>query len=546
MTKPKKKKLTSNEGTRNQEASAQPEPESRAGAKPRKRRHPPQGPGVGVNVIPPHPFEQIPLATQFKILAKVDFSFFIDYITKNKDKPGKHLDLLDKSLQAVSVGECKRLIVTMPPRHGKSERVSRMLPVWHIGRNPDDEIILASYSLDLSRSFSRIARDTLAASVDIFGVKVDAKNQSAESWGIEGKKGSVNAAGVGGPITGRGARIAIIDDPVKNAEEAASETMRAKIWDWYQSTLYTRLTPDGRVIVVMTRWHEDDLVGRLLKKEADEIAEGVHVGERWKVINLPAIAEEGDILGRGVGAPLWPEYGFDLEKLDQIRRDVGSRVFASLYQQRPASEEGNLLKRDWWRYYDAAPPMAKMLMSVDAAFKDGAESDYVAIQVWGKVNANMYLLDQVRARLNFPATITSIMNMSKKWPQAHLKLIEDKANGSAIIQTLSRHMGGIVPVQPLGGKVSRVNAVSAYIEAGNVFLPRSSWVHDFVEECANFPNGKHDDMVDCMSQALYRFIYLSGELLVTKEQKFVFKSEKPKVDAFVGSAIDDSYIRGGW
>jgi len=423
-----------------------------------------------------------------------------------------------------------------------------MLPVWHLGRNPDDEMILASYSLDLSRSFSRIARDTLAQAEAIFGVRVDGKNQSAESWGIEGRKGSLSAVGVGGPITGRGARIAIIDDPVKNAEEASSENMRTKIWDWYQSTLYTRLTPDGRVIVVMTRWHEDDLVGRLLKKEADEIAEGTHTGDRWQVINFPAIAEEGDLLGRGVGDALWPEFGFTLEKLEQIRKDVGSRVFASLYQQRPTAEEGNLLKRDWWRYYEVAPQMANVLMSVGAAFKDGADSDYVAIQIWGKVNANLYLLDSVRARMNFPVTIQTILNMAKKWPQAHLKLIEDKANGSAIIQTLSRHVGGIVPVQPMGGKVSRVNAVSAYIEAGNVFLPRSStWVHDFVEECANFPNGKHDDMVDCMSQAMYRFIYLTGQLLeVTKEQKFGFKSEKPKVDLFVGGNVDNSYILGGW
>src|SRR5690606_22608743 len=275
----------------------------------------------------------IPLSRQWQILAKHDFSFFIDYDSDGRDKDGKHLDVLDETLQKVSKGELKRVIVTMPPRHGKSERVSKKFPAWHVGRNPTDEIILASYSVDLSRGFSRIARDTLTANKSVFGVEVDKNNQSAESWGIDGYRGGVTAAGVGGPITGKGARIAIIDDPVKNAEEANSEVMREKVWDWYTSTLYTRLTPDGRIIVVMTRWHEDDLVGRLLKKEADEIKEGTHKGERWTVINFPALAEDDDYLGRKEGEPLWPEFGFDSTRLEQIKSDVGSYVFNALYQQ---------------------------------------------------------------------------------------------------------------------------------------------------------------------------------------------------------------------
>lgn len=445
-------------------------------------------------------------------LASRDFSYFIDYDSDFRDKDGLHLDVLDETLMKVSKGELKRVIVTMPPRHGKSERVSRKFPAWHIGRNPDDEVILASYSIDLSRGFSRIARDTLTAHTDIFNVRVDKNNQSAESWGIEGYRGGLHAAGVGGPITGKGARIAIIDDPVKNAEEADSETMREKIWDWYTSTLYTRLTPDGRIIVVMTRWHEDDLVGRLLKKEADEIAEGTHKGDRWTVINFPAIAEKDDYLGRVEGEPLWPGYGFDLARMEQIKLDVGSRVFNALYQQRPSAAEGNLLKREWWRYYENPPPFASMLISVDAAFKDEDDSDYVVVQAWGKNGVNMYLVDQVRAKLNFPATLETIRNMVKKYPDAHVKLIEDKANGSAIIQTLTTQIPGIIGVNPEGGKVARVNAVSAYIEAGNVYLPRSTWIHDFVEEAASFPNGKNDDQVDAMSQALHRFIYFMGKI----------------------------------
>lgn len=430
------------------------------------------------------------------------------------------MDVLDKALQDVSEGRIKRLIVTMPPRHGKSERVSRKFPAWHIGRNPNDEVILASYSIDLSRGFSRIARDTLSAHADVFGVKVDKNNQSAESWGTEGYRGGLHAAGVGGPITGKGARIAIIDDPVKNAEEADSETMRDKIWEWYTSTLYTRLTPDGRIIVVMTRWHEDDLVGRLLKKEQDELKEGSHKGERWTVINFPAIAEQDDYLGRSEGEPLWPEQGFDRERMEQIKIDVGSRVFNALYQQRPSAAEGNLLKREWWNYYEYLPDINSMLISVDAAFKDEDDSDFVVCQVWGRHGPNVYLVDQVRARMNFLATIQTIRNLYKKYPHAALKLIEDKANGTAIIQTLSREMSGIIPVKPEGGKVARVNAVSAFIESGNVYLPRTAeWIGDFIEEASNFPNGKNDDQVDAMSQALHRYFYMSGRVLEVPHEK---------------------------
>lgn len=173
-----------------------------------------------------------------------------------------------------------------------------------------------------------------------------------------------------------------------------------------------------------------------------------------------------------------------------------------------------MLKREWWRYYDPLnpPPFASKLVSVDASFKDGEDNDYVVLQVWGKNQANMYLIDQVRAKLNFPATIQSLQNLTTKHPDAVIKLIEDKANGSAIIQTLQTTMGGIIAVNPEGGKIARVNAVSAYIESGNVYLPRTTWINDFVEEAASFPNGKNDDQVDAMSQALHRFIYFSGNI----------------------------------
>lgn len=455
-----------------------------------------------------------------RVLAQRDFSYFMQYDKEMdglKDVPGKHLALLDSLLQQVSEGNLRRLIVTMPPRHGKSERVSKKFPAWYLGNHPQDEIIIASYSLDLARDFSRIARDTFMRHKDTFGVDVDSKYQSAESWGVQGHRGRLTAAGVGTGITGRGASVAVVDDALRNFQDAQSDVIRETLWNWYKSTLYTRLTPSGAIVVVSTRWHEDDLIGRLLAEEKMQLEDGTHVGERWTVINLPAIAEEdNDRIGRFVGQALWPEYGFGKEQLEKIKSDVGSFMFAALYQQRPAPAEGNMLKRDWWQYYEGLPPIASMLISVDAAFKDSDTSDFVVVQVWGKTGPNMYLIDQVRGRMNFLATCQAIRNMATKYPNAYVKLIEDKANGSAIIQTLSKEMGGVIGVNPEGGKVTRVNAVSAAIESGNVYLPRTSWVQDFVEECASFPSGKFDDQVDAMSQALHRFIYFAAKIKEVK------------------------------
>lgn len=443
--------------------------------------------------------------------AYVDFSYFMDYDSDNRDKEGKHLDELDATLQKVSAGELTRVIITMPPRHGKSERVSKKFPSWHLGRNPEDEMILASYSIDLSRDFSRIARDTLIKRSNVFGQGVDKNRASAELWGTEGHRGGLVAAGIGGPITGKGARIAIIDDPFKNYQDANSEVIRETAWNWYQTTFYTRLTPDGRIIVVQTRWHEDDLVGRLLKKEADEIREGTHMGEKWTVINFPAIAEANDRLGRVVGDPLWPEFGFDLKRIEKIKQDVGSYVFNALYQQRPSPAEGAMLKRDWWKFYRGDPKDIKcdeQLQSWDCTFKDSDGSDFVVGQVWGRKGADKYLLDQVRGRMDITATMQAITTLSNKWPRTTLKLIEDKANGPAVIQMLRRKVSGLVPVNPEGGKVARASAVAPEIESGNVYLPEDApWVHDFIEECAAFPKGAHDDQVDTMSQALNRLQY---------------------------------------
>jgi predicted phage terminase large subunit-like protein len=415
--------------------------------------------------------------------------------------PYEHLLFLNRKLVDVAAGRIKRLIVSMPPRHGKSELVSRYFPAWYIGTFPDKRIILVSYEADFAATWGRKARDLLEEhGPSLFGIRVSGNSSAANRWDIEGHEGGMVTAGVNGPITGKGADIGIIDDPVKNDQEAMSVTYQERAYEWYKSTFRTRIQRDGAIILIMTRWHENDLAGKLLAAQEEE-------GEKWEVVNLPATAEDNDPLGREFGQPLCPDL-FSKDALESIKKAVGSYWWAALYQQRPSPAEGGIFKRNWWQYYRRVPDkFDEIIQSWDMTFKDTKTADYVVGQVWGRKGADKYLLDQVRDRMDFPATVQAVRNLSAKWPQARAKLIEDKANGPAVIATLKQKISGLIPIEPQGSKESRAWAVSAEVEAGNVYLPDPSiapWVHDFVEECAAFPNGANDDQVDAMSQALMR------------------------------------------
>lgn len=435
-----------------------------------------------------------------KALAANKLEFFLQYESEGLWQPAKHLTLLCDKLEAVERGEIKRLMVFMPPRHGKSQVVSKKFPAWYLGRNPDNEIIITSYAADLAYDFSRIARNTLRDWGYLWDVQLAADSSAVGRWGIHKHTGALMAAGVGGPITGRGAHVAIIDDPFKNWEDASSETIRQKVWDWYLTTLRTRLAPGGAIVLVMTRWHEDDLAGRLL-------AEASIGGEKWEVISLAAEAEKDDPLGRKPGEWLWPER-YPPTEYEDTKTALGTQKWVALYQQRPSPPEGSIIKRQWWQYYREPPAkFDEIIQSWDCAFKDLSTSDFVVGQVWGRVGAEYYLLDQTRDRMDFPATLQAVQQLSNKWPRARAKLIEDKANGTAVIQVLKKEIPGIIAVEPQGGKEARASAVSPSIEAGNAYLPQNApWVKDFVDECAAFPNGAHDDQVDAMSQALLRFL----------------------------------------
>ena len=446
--------------------------------------------------------EQLKILAQ-KELAKKNYRDYLLYVHHGIYEHFRHTVLLSQTLQEIAEGKPKKIIVTMPPRHSKSMTITETFPSYYLGLNPNKRVITTAYGDSLARKFGRLNKQKINEfGEELFGIAINEENASNNNWSIKGFRGGQISTGIGGSITGEGADLLIVDDPYKNHEQAYSEVLREKVWNEWQNTLLTRLQKGASVIIVQTRWHEDDLVGRLLKTEP----------EKWEVINFPAIAEENDILNRDIGDPLCSGLGYDEEWAENKKKEVGSMVWNSLYQQRPSAPEGNMLKRTWWRYYKELPgQLEEMLISVDATFKNKATSDFCVLQVWGRKGSNRYLIDQIRDRFNFPETVQALRNLSAKYPRCYLKLIEDKANGSAVIDYLKNEISGLIPIEPDGSKESRVNAVSPSIESGNVYLPDPlytglSWAEDFVNECASFPNGKHDDMVDCMSQALNRWL----------------------------------------
>lgn len=407
-------------------------------------------------------------------------------------------------------GKRPRLILTAPPRHGKSQIVSRDFPSWLFGVNPDIYIISASYNMELASAMGRDVQSImkqpeyreLFPKVNLLERRSSVTNmtavQTSKYFEIPGRRGRYIAAGVNTGITGKGAQIAIIDDPFKDRRDADSPTMRARAWDWYTSTLRTRLAPGGGIIVMHTRWHEDDLVGRLL--QAQEAG-----GEKWELVSYPAIAEHDEKF-RKEGEALHPER-YDLAELTAIRGAVGSYDWAALYQQHPTPRGGGIFKGSWVRHWDTAPKVFdRVVQSWDFTFKDAAKSDYVAGQVWGKVGGNFYLLDAVCEKLDFVGQVRAMRRMSAKWPMAIEKIVEDKANGPAIIAALGSEIPGLVPYTPRGSKTARAYAVSPLFEAGNVLLPPMDgshpWVRHYLEELLSFPNAPHDDQVDATTQAL--------------------------------------------
>jgi len=433
------------------------------------------------------------------------------------------------------------LLIQTPPQHGKSLTVTESFPSWYLGRYPKNRIIEASYNEDTARRFGRKNLEK----VEQFGSNVFGLSKgiiwTTTEFELSNGWGRMISRGIMSGITGNPANLMLIDDPIKNREEADSEAYREKLWAEWQNTLKSRLAAGAKVIVIMTPWHEDDLAARLLRSEPNTT-----------LLRLPIEAEEGDLLGRKPGDPLAPELGKDRDWLTQFKasytndpKQGGLRAWQALYQCSPRVEGGNLIKRSWWRYYDPKdePAYATQLISVDAAFKGAEDNDYVAITVWGKRGEDYYLRYCLNKHLDFTGTLAAIRTVRKLYPQARTVLIEDKANGTAIINVLGREMF-CVPVNPKGGKVSRVNAISAAIESGHVFLPKDApWVGEFLDQFAAFPAAKHDDMVDSASQALTYMIYSSGHIppAPDPEDKRLREAVEREEDVFLNGDIYDFY-----
>lgn len=421
----------------------------------------------------------------------------------------RHVQLLGHTLADLVTGDdFDRLLVFMPPRHAKSTTCSVWLPLWFLDLFPEKQVLLASYAHKLARKFGWQVRQLVMQHHRFLRVRLAPDFKARDQW-FTTAMGGMSTAGMDGGFTGQPGHLVVVDDPYKGWAEAHSEVVRESVEDVYKSVLYTRREPGTKIVVLQTRWHEDDL-GGWLERESDN-----GTGDRFRVLRMPAICDDpaDDPLGRAEGEALWPER-HPVEALERAKKVLGTYFFTGMFQQRPSPEEGSQLKRGWWRWFDRMPQphdWDELLWSWDMAFKDAQTSSYVVGQLWGRIGADKYLIHQVRDHMDFPTTVRMVRLVSAERlerPHARLQVIEDKANGPAVIQVLSGQVPGLVPWSPPGSKESRVHAVSADVEAGNVWLPDPAIatfdVLGFVEECAQFPNGSHDDQVDAFTQAILR------------------------------------------
>jgi predicted phage terminase large subunit-like protein len=413
----------------------------------------------------------------------------------------RHIEILLTELEAVERGDVKRLIVSMPPRHGKSLTSSVHFPAWYLGKHPDHSIISCSYGQDLSDDFGRKVRNLVSDSLHraTFAACLLSEDSTSMRRFNTTAGGSYYAVGRGGAITGRGANLLLIDDPLKDLDEAQSEIIRRGLHEWYASVAYTRLQPGGAIVLVTTRWHEADLAGWLMREHADE---------RWKVVSLPAIAEADDDW-RKEGEALWTER-YPVPVLAEIRAAIGTAAWTSLYQQRPSAAEGQIFKRDWFERYSTPPEsFTRIIQSWDTAFKSGRENDFSVCTTWGEAKTGYYLLHLWRARVEFPELKRKVEELAGLWTPSAV-LVEDKASGQSLLQELKAET--LLPIRPIrvdSDKVARAQAVTPLLEAGRVFIPpQASWCDDFLDEVASFPNGIHDDQVDSLTQGL---AYLRGK-----------------------------------
>ena len=438
--------------------------------------------------------------------AREKYSSYMELVYHGRWKRARHLDLLCELLEEVERGDLTRLIITMPPRHGKSMTVTESFPSWFIGRNPDNRVIEVSYGAELARKFGLNNRRKIDEfGQEIFGVEVSRENASATNWGLVSYSGGMISAGIGGSITGQGADLLIVDDPIKNRKEAESETYRESIWSEWQDTLSSRLHPGGRVVIIMTRWHEDDLVGRLLSQS-----------DMWHLINLPALAEKRDIIGREEGQALWPEHGYDEKWCEREKANRGSRSWESLFQGHPRPSDGNLFRQSMFRRFTVSgncykvdgkvydKSTCKIFQTCDVAGSRKTSADYFVLGTFALCpNGELLVLEIFRERLEGPDQPALIRRKYEEYKPMFVG-VESANMGLTLYQQVRRSGLPVVELKPDVDKYTRAIPAAARYESGSVYhLEGAHWLNDLEAELLAFPNGAHDDQVDVISYAVY-------------------------------------------
>ena len=461
-----------------------------------------------------------------EILETISPGWFAYINSSGEWKYPPHLRYLDKALHFLVAGKFSRLMVNMPPRHGKSEMISKYFPAWYINRFPDKRIILTSYSADFASMWGRLVKEILITR-SIEGksdLRLSKDSHAMKLFSIANRTGSMVSTGAGCSLTGRGADLLIIDDPVKNNEEANSEKILDNIWEWFVATAYTRLEPGGKVVLLMTRWHDDDLCGRIAKTSniirLDEAIDSDSLlpsdKETWVKITLPAIAEDDDELGRNIGEPLWA-VRYDESALAKIKLQAGAYWFASLYQQSPIPGRNPVFKREHFSYFTEDSECYHLVnhlgaretrrkdsclrfATVDLASSISQTSDYTVILTYAHTPQNEILvLDVLRQRLAPEHHKNLIATQVAKW-NLTLVGIEQVGYQAILVNEMSKAGFQIKALTPKGNKVLRAGVMKAKMALGKVYFPTSAhWLSDFEDELMRFPDGRHDDQVDAFA-----------------------------------------------
>jgi predicted phage terminase large subunit-like protein len=430
-------------------------------------------------------------------LTRRSLSRFAQVVMPAYEVDACHKLMIDR-IEDLRSGKIKKLAITTPPRIGKTTLASIITPAYVLGRNPTETVITVSYGSELSESWGRRVRNTLsdAAFRQVYpDCKLSPDSAAAYHFSTTAG-GEYSATGRGGPITGRGASLLVLDDLVKDSSEANSDIITRGIIDWLQHVAFTRLTPNGRVLAVATRWSDRDPMGWMMSQSG------------WTILHLPAIAESvNDPMGRKVGEALWPSH-YPVEALEQIRADVGSRVFQCLYQGNVAAAQGTIFKRDWFRYYEQAPApenFSRIVQSWDTGYKTGATNDFSVCVTFGETKTGFYLLSLYRGRIEFPELKRKVAELADSCHPSEI-YIEDRASGQSLVQELRLATSfPVIPIKVDRDKESRASACTGYFESGRIFFPKNAgWLADLEDELASFPGGRFDDCVDAVCPCLNR------------------------------------------